>query len=93
MYDLSRSEILEAIESCGGQPAWIKQVENMLGHGFSRLAKNAPPSARLVESDGEEVIKHSLTWKELERIDDLQLQHSALFDAVWESSNSEGVLC
>ena len=27
---------------------------------------------------------HTLTWKELERIDDLQLQHSALFDAVWE---------
>tara|TARA_B110001452_G_C14982603_1_gene343459 strand:+ start:140 stop:553 length:414 start_codon:yes stop_codon:yes gene_type:complete len=30
------------------------------------------------------VIKHELTVAEIERIDDLQVKHSAMFDAVWE---------
>jgi hypothetical protein len=30
------------------------------------------------------VVKHTLTVAEIKRIDDLQLEHSALFDDVWE---------
>ena len=50
MHSLTRNEMMDVIQKCGGQKSWLRQIESLLGRPFSRVAANAPPSAHLGES-------------------------------------------
>ena len=57
MFTVSEAEIEFCVEECGGKKRWIRQLENLLGHQFKRLAINAPLSAHLVDNGSPEDFK------------------------------------